>query len=72
MEKGRAAQAGPDLLFEMIPATLEFFGFGRSTPDELRSVATLKYLTLLPQFCNRQVNFHNCSGCGGGTTFGVI
>jgi len=28
---------------EMIPAYLEFFGFGTSTPDELRSVARLVY-----------------------------
>ena len=42
----RAAQAkgcryvvGTDMLFEMIPAYLEFFGFGATTPDELRAVA---------------------------------
>jgi shikimate dehydrogenase len=46
----RAAQAkgcryvvGTDMLFEMIPAYLEFFGFGTTTPDELRSVAKIKY-----------------------------
>ena len=27
------------MLFEMIPAYLEFFGFGTATPDELRAVA---------------------------------
>jgi len=27
----------------MIPAYLEFFGFGTSTPDELREVARIKY-----------------------------
>ena len=43
MEKGCAVQVGTDMLFEMIPAYLEFFGFGTSTPEELRSVATLKY-----------------------------
>lgn len=32
---------GTAMLFEMIPAYLEFFGFGTSTPDELRSVAKL-------------------------------
>jgi len=44
----RAAQAkgcrfvvGTDMLFEMIPAYLEFFGFGTATPDELRAVAKL-------------------------------
>lgn len=42
-EKGCTVQVGTDMLFEMIPAYLEFFGFGTSTPEELRSVATLKY-----------------------------
>jgi shikimate dehydrogenase len=27
------------MLFEMIPAYLEFFGFGSVTPEELRAVA---------------------------------
>lgn len=36
-------QVGTDMLFEMIPAYLEFFGFGSSTPDELRSVARIAY-----------------------------
>ncbi len=43
MEKGCTVQVGTDMLFEMIPAYLEFFGFGTSTPEELRRVATLKY-----------------------------
>jgi shikimate dehydrogenase len=43
MEKGCTVQVGTDMLFEQIPAYLEFFGFGTSTPEELRSVATLKY-----------------------------
>jgi shikimate dehydrogenase len=43
MEKGCTVQVGTDMLFEMIPAYLEFFGFGTTTPDELRSVATVKY-----------------------------
>jgi shikimate dehydrogenase len=43
MEKGCRVQVGTDMLFEMIPAYLEFFGFGTSTPEELRRVATLKY-----------------------------
>ena len=30
-EKGCAVQVGTDMLFEMIPAYLEFFGFGTST-----------------------------------------
>jgi shikimate dehydrogenase len=42
-EKGCAVQVGTDMLYEMIPAYLEFFGFGTSTPEELRSVATLQY-----------------------------
>jgi shikimate dehydrogenase len=43
MDKGCVIQVGTDMLFEQIPAYLEFFGFGTSTPEELRSVATLKY-----------------------------
>jgi shikimate dehydrogenase len=43
MEKGCPVQVGTDMLFEMIPAYLEFFGFGTSTPEELRGVAQLKY-----------------------------
>jgi shikimate dehydrogenase len=43
MEKGCTVQVGTDMLFEMIPAYLEFFGFGTSMPEELRQVATLKY-----------------------------
>ena len=31
------------MLFEMIPAYLEFFGFGTSTADELRATARLQY-----------------------------
>jgi shikimate dehydrogenase len=40
-ERGCRTQVGTDMLFEMIPAYLEFFGFGTATPEELRSVATL-------------------------------
>lgn len=36
-------QVGTDMLFEMIPAYLEFFGFGTTTPDELRAVAKIAY-----------------------------
>ena len=43
MGKGCSVQVGTDMLFEMIPAYLEFFGFGTSTPEELRGVATLTY-----------------------------
>jgi shikimate dehydrogenase len=31
------------MLFEQIPAYLEFFGFPSTTPDELRGLATLQY-----------------------------
>jgi shikimate dehydrogenase len=41
--KGCTVQVGTDMLFEMIPAYLEFFGFGTSTPEELRGLATLTY-----------------------------
>jgi shikimate dehydrogenase len=39
--KGCQTQIGLDMLFEMIPAYLEFFGFEPATADELRSVARL-------------------------------
>ncbi len=41
--KGCRVQVGTDMLFEMIPAYLEFFGFGSATPDELRAVAQIRY-----------------------------
>ena len=41
--RGCAVQVGSDMLFEQIPAYLEFFGLPSTTPDVLRSVATLKY-----------------------------
>ena len=41
--KGCQIQLGTDMLFEMIPAYLEFFGFGTTTPEELRAVAQLNY-----------------------------
>jgi shikimate dehydrogenase len=34
---------GTDMLFEMIPAYLEFFGFGTTAPEELRAVARVAY-----------------------------
>jgi shikimate dehydrogenase len=43
MAKGCPVQVGTDMLFEMIPAYLEFFGYGTSTPEELRHVAKLSY-----------------------------
>jgi shikimate dehydrogenase len=42
-ERGCRFQVGTDMLFEMIPAYLEFFGFGTATPDELRAVARVSY-----------------------------
>ena len=41
--KGCPYQLGTDMLFEMIPAYLEFFGYGTATADELRAVAQIKY-----------------------------
>ena len=42
-QRGCQFQVGADMLFEMIPAYLEFFGFRTSTPEELRAVAELQY-----------------------------
>ena len=41
--RGCKVQVGSDMLFEMIPAYLEYFGFPTTTADELRSVARLSY-----------------------------
>ncbi|MFM0391463.1 shikimate dehydrogenase family protein [Paraburkholderia phytofirmans] len=41
-DKGCAVQVGTDMLYEMIPAYLEFFGFGTATPEELRAVSKIK------------------------------
>ena len=41
--RGCPYQIGTDMLFEMIPAYLEFFGFGTAEPEELRAVAKLAY-----------------------------
>lgn len=41
--RGCRVQVGTDMLFEMIPAYLEFFGFPTTTPEVLRSVARLQY-----------------------------
>ena len=41
--RGCPVQVGSDMLFEQIPAYLEFFGFPSTTPDVLRSVAQLSY-----------------------------
>ena len=42
-DKGCPIQVGTDMLFEQIPAYIEFFGFPTTTPDELRAVARLTY-----------------------------
>lgn len=42
-QRGCRYVLGTEMLFEMIPAYLEFFGFGTATPDELRSVAQISY-----------------------------
>jgi shikimate dehydrogenase len=41
--RGCRVQVGTDMLFEMIPAYLEFFGFPTTTADTLRAVARLEY-----------------------------
>ncbi len=41
--RGCRFQVGSDMLFEQIPAYLEYFGFQTTTPDVLRSVAKLGY-----------------------------
>ncbi len=41
--QGCATQVGSDMLFEQIPAYLEFFGLPTTTPDVLRRVSRLTY-----------------------------
>jgi shikimate dehydrogenase len=41
--RGCELQIGSDMLFEQIPAYLEFFGLPTTTPDELRAIAALAY-----------------------------
>lgn len=41
--RGCRYQIGSDMLFEQIPAYLEFFGLPSTTAEELRAVATLQY-----------------------------
>jgi len=41
--RGCRTQIGTDMLFEQIPAYLEFFGFPATTAEHLRSVAQLQY-----------------------------
>ncbi|MEO8136617.1 MAG: ThiF family adenylyltransferase [Betaproteobacteria bacterium] len=42
-QRGCTVQVGSDMLFEQIPAYLEFFGFPTTTPEILRSLAKLSY-----------------------------
>jgi shikimate dehydrogenase len=42
-DRGCRFQIGTDMLFEQIPAYLEYFGLPSTTADELRAVATLSY-----------------------------
>ena len=42
-ERGCETQVGTDMLFEQIPAYLEFFGFPTTTADNLRKVAQIEY-----------------------------
>ena len=42
-DRGCQYQVGTDMLFEQIPAYLEFFGFKTTTPEILREVARLEY-----------------------------
>jgi shikimate 5-dehydrogenase len=41
--RGCRYQIGTDMLFEQIPAYIEFFGYGVTTPDELREAARISY-----------------------------
>ena len=41
--RGCRVLVGTDMLFEQIPAYLEFFGYGGATVDELRAVAMIRY-----------------------------
>jgi len=41
--RGCSIQIGTEMLFEQIPVYIEFFGFGITNSDELRSVAKIKY-----------------------------
>lgn len=42
-DRGCRYQIGTDMLFEQIPAYLEFFGFGTATAEELRALAEIHY-----------------------------
>ena len=42
-KRGCEIQVGIDMLFEQIPAYLEFFGFPTTTPEELMQLAEITY-----------------------------
>ena len=42
-ERGCRFQIGTDMLYEMIPAYLEFFGYGSTTAEELRRLSKIEY-----------------------------
>ena len=42
-ERGCVIRVGIDMLFEQIPAYLQFFGFPTTTADELRATANIRY-----------------------------
>jgi shikimate dehydrogenase len=43
MDRGCRVQIGTDMLYEQIPAYLEFFGYATTTPDVLRAVGQIRY-----------------------------
>jgi shikimate dehydrogenase len=43
IKRGCKVQLGIEMLFEQIPAYLEFFGFPTATPDELKALAQVSY-----------------------------
>ena len=43
LDRGCATQVGTDMLFEQIPAYLEFFGLPSTTPQRLRELARIAY-----------------------------
>jgi shikimate dehydrogenase len=43
LDKGCPVQVGTDMLFEQIPAYLEFFGFPTTTAENLRRLSQIKY-----------------------------
>jgi len=41
--RGCPYQVGTEMLFEQIPAYLEFLGYGSAPPDELRAASQISY-----------------------------